>query len=131
MVGGLWQEGAPQLHLHVCIPILIQQMMAWPSSHPSPLPPLLPLRVQALPSPGSSSLSYLAQPQMVAAAAASAQLLSLLYTALVLFVPSAAVAKPSLSSYEVQQYVVSVGCGGCRSYRMAAPIAEWKCGTPA
>ena len=69
------------------------------------------MRVQALPSPASSSLGYLAQPQMVAAAAASAQLLSLLYTALVLFVPSAAVAKPSLSSYEVQQYVVSGGCG--------------------
>ena len=68
MVGGLWQEGAPQLHLHVCIPILIQQMMVWPSSPPPfacagpPLPSLLQPRLPCPAPDGGRSGSFGAAP---------------------------------------------------------------------
>ena len=62
--------------------------------------------LQVLPSPDSLGLNYVLQPSSIATAAASTQILSLMFSSLALFVPSVHVTFPYLSDSEVQQWVV-------------------------
>ena len=62
---------------------------------------------QVLPPLGSTGLTYVLQPSAIATAAASTQILSLMYSSLALFVPSVSIIFPYFTDSEVQQWVVS------------------------